>query len=124
MMGTCHKAQITPERTAVAVNEERLANSGTRNPRQPISSPSVVAVAECLVTGLAPLPTKAADRATEILAGEQGPYGGAPHQSGGVGSARGIGACGFDNEEIEQGADGPRDEQVHENRAAVGGQIH
>src|SRR3954465_8917671 len=43
MRGTCHKAQITPERTAVAVNESRLANSGTRNPRQPISSPRVVA---------------------------------------------------------------------------------
>jgi hypothetical protein len=24
IMGTCHKAQITPERTAVAVNEKRL----------------------------------------------------------------------------------------------------
>ena len=35
----------------------------------------------------------------------------------------GIDACGFDDEEIEQGSAGPRDEQVHENRAAVVGQI-
>ena len=27
MIGTCHKAQITPERTAVAVNEKRLASA-------------------------------------------------------------------------------------------------
>ena len=47
-------------------------------------------VAEDLVTGLAPLPTKAGDRAAEILAGEQGPYGGAPHQSGGVGSVAAL----------------------------------
>ena len=81
-------------------------------------------VAEHLVTGLAPLPTKAGERATEIFAAEQGPCGGAPHESVGVGSARGIGPCGFDDEEIEQGADGPGDEQVHRNGAAVGGQIH
>jgi hypothetical protein len=81
-------------------------------------------VAEYLVTGSAPLPTKAGDRTTEILAGEQGPYRGAPHQSGSVGSVRGIGACGFDDEEIEQAADGPRDEQEHENRAAVAGLIY
>jgi hypothetical protein len=59
-------------------------------------------VAEYLVTGFAPLPTEAGDRAAEILAGEQSPYGGAPHQSGGVGSVRGIGACGFDDEEINR----------------------
>jgi hypothetical protein len=70
------------------------------------------------------MPTKAGDRATGIPAGEQGSYGGAPHQSSSAGSARGIGARGFDDEEIEQGTDGPRDEQIHENRAAVGGWIH
>src|SRR5690348_14719943 len=43
MMGTCHAAHIAPDRTAVAVNEYRFANSGTRNPRHPISSPKVVA---------------------------------------------------------------------------------
>src|SRR5690242_14922333 len=43
MIGMCHRAQIKPESTAVAVKENRLASSGTRNPRQPISSPRVVA---------------------------------------------------------------------------------
>ena len=32
MIGTCRKAQMTPERTAVVVNEERLANSEESTP--------------------------------------------------------------------------------------------
>lgn len=36
-------AQMPPLSSAVVVNENRLASSGTKGPRQPSSSPSAVA---------------------------------------------------------------------------------